>query len=78
MTVLMGVVIDMSAQREDVFAAGKLATLNPKAFSTFVKQELAALDSIESVLPDSPDTACVDAVLVELRLASLRQAAGTS
>ncbi|MEV4894406.1 nucleotidyltransferase domain-containing protein [Nonomuraea sp. NPDC055795] len=67
--------IDMSAQREDVFAAGELATRNPKAFSTFVTKELAALDSINSVLPDTPDTARVDAMLVELRLASLQQAA---
>ncbi|WP_441112185.1 DNA polymerase beta superfamily protein [Nonomuraea sp. ZG12] len=68
-------VIDMSEQREDVFAAGRLATLNPKAFSTFVNKELAALGSIESGLPDSPDTERVNAVLVELRMASLRQAA---
>ncbi|MFI0424449.1 DNA polymerase beta superfamily protein [Spongiactinospora sp. 9N601] len=65
-------VIDMSAQREDVFAAGELATRNPKAFSAFVTRTLADLESIDSVLPDTPDTARVDALLVELRMAALR------
>ncbi|MFD9944760.1 DNA polymerase beta superfamily protein [Nonomuraea sp. NPDC059023] len=68
-------ITDMTAQREDVLAAAELATRNPKAFSAVIRTELAALDSIDSVLPGRPDTARVNATLIELRLASLRQAA---
>jgi hypothetical protein len=64
--------IDMSGQRDELFAAGELAVRDPQAFGDLFTDEMAKLDSVESVLPDRPDADRVEALVIELRLASLR------
>ncbi|MDI2127264.1 nucleotidyltransferase domain-containing protein [Yinghuangia seranimata] len=64
--------IDMSAQREELFAAGELAASDPEAFAALFESEFAALETVDSVLPEHPDHARVERVVVELRLASMR------
>ncbi|WP_436776652.1 nucleotidyltransferase domain-containing protein [Yinghuangia sp. YIM S09857] len=64
-------VIDMTAQRDELFAAGELAAHDPEAFSALFDREIAALDAVDSVLPDHPDRDRVGALLVELRTAAL-------
>ncbi|MCF2525631.1 nucleotidyltransferase domain-containing protein [Yinghuangia soli] len=67
-------VIDMTAQREELFAVGELAAADPQAFAELFEKEMAALDAVDSVLPEAPDRARVEGLLVELRLADLRAA----
>ncbi|HSA53886.1 MAG TPA: nucleotidyltransferase domain-containing protein [Yinghuangia sp.] len=67
--------IDMSDQRDELFAAGELAARDPRAFAELFEKEFAAMDAVESVLPDQPDLARVEAVVVELRMAALRDEA---
>jgi len=64
-------VIDVGARREELFAVGRLAVDDPAAFTTRFERELATLDAIDSVLPEQPDRAAVDSLVVELRLADL-------
>lgn len=64
--------IDMSGYREELFAAGELAARDPAAFGELFEKEMAALEEIDSVLPDRPDVALVDALVVEVRMAGIR------
>lgn len=64
--------IDMSDRRDELFAAGELAAHDPEAFSELFDRRIAALDAVDSVLPEKPDSARVEALLVELRTASVR------
>ncbi|UGQ10867.1 nucleotidyltransferase domain-containing protein [Yinghuangia sp. ASG 101] len=66
--------IDMSDQREELFAAGDLAARDPRAFAELFEKEFAAMDAVTSVLPEAPDVARVEAVVVELRLGAIRDA----
>ncbi|WTW98720.1 nucleotidyltransferase domain-containing protein [Streptomycetaceae bacterium NBC_01309] len=63
--------IDMSAQRDELFAAGELAAGDPEGFSALFDREIAALDAVDSVLPERSDSARVEALLVELRTAAV-------
>ncbi|WP_406295105.1 nucleotidyltransferase domain-containing protein [Embleya sp. NBC_00888] len=63
--------LDVSAHREDLFAAGRLAAENPEAFTQRFEHEKATLDAIDSVLPDRPDREAVNTLVVDLRLAAL-------
>lgn len=65
-------VIDVSERREELFAVGRLAADDPAAFAARFERELAALDAIDSVLPEQPDRDAVNDLVVELRLAELR------
>lgn len=60
-------VLDMSARRDMLFAAGDLAVRDPEAFCALFESELAALDAVTGVLPEQPDIARVQATLVALR-----------
>lgn len=66
--------IDMSDQREELFAAGELAVRDPRAFAELFEKEFAAMDAVASVLPEQPDVDRVEALVVELRLAAIRGA----
>ncbi|MFF7248441.1 DNA polymerase beta superfamily protein [Embleya sp. NPDC008237] len=63
--------LDVSAHREDLFAVGRLAAEDPAAFTLRFEQEKAALDAIDSVLPDRPDREAIETLVVDLRLAAL-------
>lgn len=63
--------IDVTPLRDELFAAGELAAADPAAFAALFEQELAALNAVPSVLPDRPDTARVERLLVELRRSAL-------
>lgn len=63
--------VDMTPQRDELFAAGELATRDVRAFAELFEREMAVLDTIGSVLPDRPDADRVEALLIELRMASL-------
>lgn len=70
--------IDVSDQRDELFAAGELAATDPEAFAELFEREVAQLDAIASVLPEKPDTARVERLLVEIRLASASAALAAS
>ncbi|MFI6582459.1 DNA polymerase beta superfamily protein [Embleya sp. NPDC050493] len=63
--------LDVSAHREDLFAVGRLAAEDPAAFARRFEQEKAALEAIDSVLPDRPDREAIETLVVDLRLAAL-------
>lgn len=63
--------IDLSDERDDLLRLGKLAVSDRRAFAGVFEERLAAFEAVPSVLPDVPDFALVDAILVETRLASL-------
>lgn len=63
--------LDMSARRDELFDAGELACSDPPAFHELFETELAAVDDIDSVLPEAPDRGAVNTLLVETRLAEL-------
>lgn len=63
--------LDVSARRDEVFAAGDLAASDPAAFAAFFERELAAFDALESVLPAAPDAERANTLVVEARLAQL-------
>ncbi|MFE5331487.1 MULTISPECIES: DNA polymerase beta superfamily protein [unclassified Embleya] len=64
-------ILDVGAQREDLFAAGRLAVEDPPAFAARFEHEKAGLDAVASVLPDRPDRAAINTLVVELRMAAL-------
>ncbi|WP_424640141.1 nucleotidyltransferase domain-containing protein [Embleya sp. AB8] len=64
--------LDVSAHRDDLFATGRLAAEHPEAFAARFEQEKATLDALDSVLPDHPDRAAVDGLVVALRVAALQ------
>lgn len=63
--------VDVSAHRDELFAAGELAVSDPDAFAALFEDRLAALDARPSVLPERPDVARVDALVVAIRIDAL-------
>lgn len=56
-----------AAQRDRCFEMGDLAVSDPDRFCALFDAEDAAMRDVESVLPDEPDTARVEAWLVDFR-----------
>jgi predicted nucleotidyltransferase len=63
--------VDVSAVRDELFAAGRLAETDPDAFHDLFRGRLSDLTAVRSVLPDHPDRDAVNATVTSLRLAQL-------
>ena len=63
--------VNVAHLRDELFAAGELATTDPDAFFTLFTAEMAALDQVDSVLPEQADHATVNDALVTIRRAHL-------
>ena len=59
--------VNVAHLREELFAAGELATTDPDGFHELFRREMATFDSIKSELPDTVATAVIDDVLVQIR-----------
>jgi predicted nucleotidyltransferase len=62
--------MDVSADRDAIFAAGELAERDPEGFQQFFETEAARFE-VSSSLPEHPDVDAVDAALVRIRMAAL-------
>lgn len=60
-------VVDVARHRDYLFEVGTLAERDPAAFHAHFETERARLDTVDSVLPDVPDRARVNEVLVAIR-----------
>jgi predicted nucleotidyltransferase len=65
--------LDVSAHREMLFAAGRIASTHPERFAAEFDAALAEFDALPSVLPDAPDREGVDLLMTAIRLADLRE-----
>jgi predicted nucleotidyltransferase len=64
-------VLDVSDIRDEIFEVGELAVADPPGFRRLFDDRLAALDAVDSILPDEPDRTLVDDLVVTARLAHL-------
>ena len=63
--------VDVSAQRDELFAVGELAETDGGAFLAAFEARSARLELMASDLPDEPDVAAAEAFLVDFRMANL-------
>lgn len=59
--------LDVSASRDRIFEVGRLAAADPAAFEVVFDTEIAAMDTISSVLPDTNDRDAANRALLRIR-----------
>lgn len=67
---------DVSADRDELFAAGAPAARDPEAIHVRIQAALALLDAVDSCLPGAPAAATVETLVVAARPARLPDPGG--
>jgi predicted nucleotidyltransferase len=65
------ITMDVSAHREQLFALGELAVMNPLKFKQHFEGALATFEQLPSSLPEEPDHARIEELVRSIRLGAL-------